>query len=393
MNVAVTPNFPMAPKSKEIPISTNKEGVTSVPVLLAKTDANILQELDPVSLQSVRFLTYTKINSKFKGMMSSAHEMYDFETDEYINYIQEPGYKVKTHVFSVSHRHPEGDIIVTLTTPKASYMHSFSITPQYIIMIMAPYYFKYNGLPIVYTHNVSSALEWFPEEKTVFYVIDRKQKKLVHTFPTDSFFVFHTINAFEHNEQIIVDVCAYTNPNNVQEMTMDRFRNGKAQFEQSYLRRYFLPLNHVNPTVQFDVMSVSSPELPCIHPKRVGRPYRYAYAVHVSSYLPFEALVKHDLENKQDLRWMTPKHYPSEPLFVPKPNGIREDQGVVLSVVLDGFNCQSYLLILDATTMKEKAKAILNGIVPYGFHGAYEDYAITSEGKNEAAEEKKLVPK
>jgi torulene dioxygenase len=48
---------------------------------------------------------------------------------------------------------------------------------------------------------------------------------------------------------------------------------------------------------------------------------------------------------------------------------VDEDDGVLLSVVLDGFKETSYLLCLDARTMKELERAECDGAVGIGTYG------------------------
>ena len=53
--------------------------------------------------------------------------------------------------------------------------------------------------------------------------------------------------------------------------------------------------------------------------------------------------------------------YPSEPVFVPNPDGVEEDDGVILSnVVSSNPNQHPFLLILDAKSFKETAHAEVN---------------------------------
>ena len=59
------------------------------------------------------------------------------------------------------------------------------------------------------------------------------------------------------------------------------------------------------------------------------------------------------------------------------PEGGGEDEGVLLSVVLDGFRERSYLLCLDARTMREVGRADLGAVVGFGFHGIH----VPVEGK------------
>lgn len=67
-------------------------------------------------------------------------------------------------------------------------------------------------------------------------------------------------------------------------------------------------------------------------------------------------------------------HSPGEPIFVPNPSAdpeVQEDDGILLSVVLDGFKGTSYLLVLDAKTLEELATAEVGGVVGIGFHGQH----------------------
>ena len=69
--------------------------------------------------------------------------------------------------------------------------------------------------------------------------------------------------------------------------------------------------------------------------------------------------------------WQRDNHYTSEPIFVPRPNATREDDGVVLSFALDGAAGRSYLLALDATTMQTIGTARMPVTLPNDVHGLF----------------------
>lgn len=75
------------------------------------------------------------------------------------------------------------------------------------------------------------------------------------------------------------------------------------------------------------------------------------------------------------LTWSELNHYPSEGIFVQRPGATQEDNGVVMAPVLDGTKNQSYLLILDAASMKELARAYVPIRIPYDVHGHWEPAA------------------
>jgi len=56
---------------------------------------------------------------------------------------------------------------------------------------------------------------------------------------------------------------------------------------------------------------------------------------------------------------------------VPRPHARHEDDGVIMSVVLDGRRRASALVVLDAKSMQEIARASVPHHIPFGFHGLY----------------------
>ena len=76
---------------------------------------------------------------------------------------------------------------------------------------------------------------------------------------------------------------------------------------------------------------------------------------------------------RQDIVWCKEGHYPSEPIFVPNPEGITEDDGILLSTVLDGNTEKSYLLMLDANTMETLSVTYAPIRIPFTVHGTFID--------------------
>jgi carotenoid cleavage dioxygenase-like enzyme len=83
------------------------------------------------------------------------------------------------------------------------------------------------------------------------------------------------------------------------------------------------------------------------------------------------AIASEDMSDGSVRVWREEGCVPGEPIFVPSPGAEAEDDGVVLSVVLDGRRARSMLLVLDAGDMKELARAEMEIPFPLGFHGAF----------------------
>ncbi len=127
----------------------------------------------------------------------------------------------------------------------------------------------------------------------------------------------------------------------------------------------------------YEVLSGERMELPRIDYERVaGRPYTVAYGMGLGEGGGWtDRLVKANVETGTASIWQEEDCYPGEPIFVSDPGATGEDEGVVLSVVLDAAARSSFLLVLDAGAFEEVARARVPHLMPFGFHGGHFDRA------------------
>jgi carotenoid cleavage dioxygenase-like enzyme len=120
-------------------------------------------------------------------------------------------------------------------------------------------------------------------------------------------------------------------------------------------------------------------ELPRINYKFNGKKYKNYYAVCVLDTdietLGFSALVKVNTETHEETYYNCRKgEEASEPVFVARPGGTDEEDGVVLtSVVSRDQETSTALVCIDPKTMKEIARAEFRakGPVTKTFHGQF----------------------
>ena len=117
------------------------------------------------------------------------------------------------------------------------YMHSFSITENYYILIEQPMAVYFPEMPANLLFNrkpIAGALKFFPDEDTLFHVIPREGVGSLkrRTFRAPSFFFLHTINAFEQDSklgpEICVDICCYKDPQMIDCMYVDALKVRKV---------------------------------------------------------------------------------------------------------------------------------------------------------------------
>ncbi|HEU0023618.1 MAG TPA: carotenoid oxygenase family protein [Thermoleophilaceae bacterium] len=259
--------------------------------------------------------------------------------------------------------------LAAIPRKKPAYMHSFGLTERYVVLTESP--FVVDPLKIItdwepFIRNY----RWEPSRGANFWVVDRRTGRVTR-LETDPLFTFHHVNAFERDGKVHLDMCGYDDADVIDALYLDRLRGRRRPARLAELRRYELDLRRKR--VRMRPLAEHSIELPRINYGQVnGRPYRYAYGISIrdhrtSGYV--DQLVKIDVRKGEAQVWREKGCYPGEAVFVPRPNPRREDDGVALSVVLDARRRRSFLLVLDARSFTEVARAEVPHHIPYGFHG------------------------
>ncbi|KAJ3001998.1 UNVERIFIED_CONTAM: hypothetical protein HDU68_006537, partial [Siphonaria sp. JEL0065] len=338
------------------------------------------------------------------GKISLAHDEYDPITNSFINLIIIPGSKPEYVVFEANQEagSPPATILAKFNDPNVAYLHSFSSTRRYVVIQLWPLSYGIKGLKIQFSNCLTDAMEWDLNRATRFVVIDRLEKRVVAEYQHPADFCFHTVNAFDdENGDVVMDMILHRTGEVVHAFKMADLKNSNDPAVVSNLRAFMSPSfvriklpNLQEERTRFvggnlkmsphapntEVMFVEYPnmEFPTINPKwRHDAGYQFVYAVagqcrDMHFHALFDCLVKFDTRSRTQKRWMKVGHTPSEPVFVPNPEGDgSEDDGVVLSVVLDGSSAKSYLLVLDGKTFEQVAIADVGRPLPYGLHGAF----------------------
>jgi len=113
-----------------------------------------------------------------------------------------------------------------------------------------------------------------------------------------------------------------------------------------------------------------------INPRFVGKQHCFFwgvrwFAVDRTSFASM-AIAKHDLCGSEPGRWSRKHWYPSEPTFIPSTDAsATEDQGLLVFTALNGETKMSYLIVLDAATMRTVSE--VGPFPPIGFtiHGEF----------------------
>jgi carotenoid cleavage dioxygenase-like enzyme len=330
---------------------------------LAMTETPLPVAFDPVTLAT------SGVAEPAPGQITVAHPHKAPRTGELVSYATHFGPFTSYRVYAQPDR-GERRVIAKLPISRPAYMHSFAITERYAVLVefplvVVPVAIPLSGRPFIENYH------WRPKRGTRFRVIDLESGKLRGTYEGEAFFAFHHVNAFERDGELVIDLCAYDDDEIVRALYLDRLREADPRLPDPELRRYRVQLD--SGRVESERLAEVGLELPRINYGRCnGRPYRYVYGAGAQTSGNFlDQIVKVDIDGGESTVWSEPSTYPGEPVFVPAPNGDREDAGVLLSVVLDAATGSSFLLVLDAADLHELARARVPHHIPFGFHGQY----------------------
>ncbi|KAK9494028.1 carotenoid oxygenase [Lipomyces doorenjongii] len=363
ISVTINPKFPS-------PMSGDSE-------LVVKTDTNQLLRLNNETLESEERFTWGAMKSDdiekalLNGPLSAAHSCFDEGID--------------------LDRTRTTTIHAVIPVSRAVYIHSFFLTKKYIVLCLWQANFKYRGLAFLWNRNALDSIDrtWNPNADTEWIVIPRDgsarhDNSKIKVFKSDPFFCFHTINAYDDGDDIVLDLSQFKDHGILWDLTVEALRSDTATgvLDPDRAPRYTRwRLPSVSKTAKRGVAVLEAQsakdlhniELPTINPAKSLTKQKYVYGINTdgnSSF--FNKLIKLDVDNLEAKLWSENAYSPSEALFVADPNGKEEDDGVLLTVVLDGLKNRSMLVILDARTMNELCRATMptDKIVGHGFHGA-----------------------
>ncbi len=327
---------------------------------IAMTETPIPVQFDPATLAAAG------VPYKPPGQLTSAHPHLDRSTKGMLNYAAKLGPRNSYRFFLLRPDGSRPQVIGSHGVREPAYMHSFGLTEHWLLLaefpfVVNPLQLAASGRPYIENYR------WKPEQGTRFHLFDRRTGEHSGPLETDARFGFHHVNAYEDGDQIVADICTYPDAGIVQDLYLERLRQGKPA-TPSHLERF-----RISPgkgSVSSERLIGESLELSRINYGRCNeRPYRYVWGVGFADGW-LDRIVKADLQEGSSITWHEEGCFPGEPVFVAAPGSPEEDGGVLLSVVL-GPSGNSFLLILDAQSLEELARADVPHHIPFGFHGMF----------------------
>ena len=408
VGVTLSINMPGGGKADQVGKPSINGHTSGIQTLHAKSDHHMVKKIDPETLEPQGTALQESLHPDLKGPMSAAHAKSDPNTGDMFNFNLEFGKKSTYRIFRSSASTGQTDILAIFHGIPA-YIHSLFLTENYVVLCVWNSHFTWAGTSLLYHQNMIQAIAPFNSaSKATWYVIDRTHDRgLVATYQSSALFSFHSINAWEEpsavdpsQTDIITELSLFENTDVIHRFYYDNLLSSLSTPGSDYAgkkRLSCLPMQ-----AQFRLPGISSTsttpepreaerlfladkmisvELPTINPSYLTRRHRYTYGVSdrlKSSFM--DGIAKFDNITQTSVFWECEGHTPGEPIFIADPEGKAEDDGVLLTVVLDGYVERSYLLVLNAKDLMEIGRAEVPGPVAFGFHGAFKGEGMQYSG-------------
>lgn len=335
---------------------------------LALTELPLAVEFHPDTLSTIGTHYY---NDRLGTGATTAHPHQEGEVliNQVLHYSARPAYRFYTQK-GLDARQEFGRVGVD----DVSYVHSFGLSQSWAILTCCP--FQVSPLKLLLRDRpFIENFFWQPEKGTRVHLLPRpgrggQQREL----KAEPFFSFHHVNSIDGEDgSLAIDVIGYDDARVIEQLRLARLARGEG-IDFGRFRRYRVS-SKGSRWVEKELQSRHPIELATFPYQSLNtRPYRFLYGISADPErsLFYDRLIKLEVETDEAIFWHQPECYPGEPIFVGKPEGSGEDEGVLLSLVLAGADARSFLLVLDAGNLDEVARAYLPATAPHGFHGFFE---------------------
>lgn len=372
--------------------------------LLALWEGGQPYKLDPLSLGTAGASSLAGVIADKQGL--TAHPRYDAKNDRLVCYDYKPnpisGTALRLFEFDNTFRLWQNRIVDTTIPGVFGLFHDFAITERFMVFAASPQSFGDGsaagavkaGLGVLTGQTALAQSVTFDSEKPTKFMLFRRGAdggEEPIEIEVDTHFNFHFANAYENDlGQIVVDTVR------ADRMELGQMVPGKPIWETisyaedvpaSTLWRYVLDPSTA--TLVSSAQVCSRPlDFPVVNRRVSGQKHRFVWAATGSretESAPPQGIIKIDTEQPEKTQvWLPPPHqFCGEPCFAAKQGAgpdSDEDEGYILTLIVDGQTKVSQLAVLDAADVAKGplASVPLGVNIPHGLHGCWAESVAPS---------------
>lgn len=352
-------------------VDHSQAGVTVYPVnnrLVARDEAGPSYVLDPDTLAT---LGKMDVANSSTAVGYKAHSKFDPATGDYILAGQEFGPSMKIHTAVYNDFNLKSHQV--FTAPRQVYLHDFFVSKNYFAFILHPCNFSPWKF-LLGLRSFTDSLRWQAADGNIIALHPRAGGKTLY-FEAPSSFMWHSLNAFEQGNNVILDFIGYDEPDHFigEDALFKNIMHGQLGRAQSpgKIRRYKIDLNKHK--LLEEIVDSENHEFPALDPNFSMQNQEVAYFAW-SGLGAFNSGLKR-LNYKTGMTQtfdFGSNTQVGEPIYVPDSN---PKNGWIISQCLDGTSQRTFFAVFEAANIKKGpvAKIWLHHHVPISFHGAWQN--------------------
>nr|XP_006819767.1 PREDICTED: beta,beta-carotene 15,15'-monooxygenase-like [Saccoglossus kowalevskii] len=209
---------------------------------------------------------------------------------------------------------------------------------------------------------------------TRFVIVSKQSNQVVGEFTTsDGIFVTHQLNSYEKDGLMYLDMLTY-HANIYALLTIKNIVEKPTTPIDTHVERFVIDMSDwslvkridLYPSAEFKTVEFSTIN----YEHYSSKPYKYAYMTGLNPAVT--TLIKLNVETNKAVYWGPHDGLlPSEPIFIPSPNAVDEDDGVIVTNVLDTNTSKGIVVVLDAKSFTELGRAVSSELMPFGLHSRF----------------------
>jgi carotenoid cleavage dioxygenase len=255
--------------------------------------------------------------------------------------------------------------------PGPRLQHDIAITPKHTVLM---------DLSMMWDPELLSRgqtrVGFYRDKPTRFGVVPRfGANDDVKWFETSACFMYHTINAWDDGDELVLVGCKIDDP-----LAFDKTNPARVHavptigFLRLEPRLCMWRLNLATGAVKESILDDTLTEFPRIDNRFLGTKNRYSYNPRLAprETLLFDAVVRYDLDAGSSVTWEYPKGwFGGEVVFAPRDGGTSaEDDGYLVTFVVEEESGTSEVHVFDARSVEQGpiARLAVPQRVPTGYH-------------------------
>ena len=250
----------------------------------------------------------------------------------------------------------------TIDVDRVSLMHDMQLTQNYLVLFDLPMYLDPEII------NGGNLFKWEPDAPSRIGLLSR-QEGTIQWYDVESGYLFHSFNAYEDGEKVIIEGCR-AKP----ESSEDFFTASASP----YFWQWSIDLNTktVSEGRRDDQLKT---DFPMIDLRFQSQKHRYNFGLSLtasSEDYPIHpsGIYTYDRSTESFSSWTLGERLQlDEPYFVPSHSTASEGDGWLLSVAYNRATQKSEVLIFEALNITKGpiARVLLPQRIPFGFHGTW----------------------